>query len=162
MSKADPDQSTKSMTVLDPHAMGLRQTVDDDERFSTTHRNELQRFYAVRLRNDSKKCQSGEGKLPTYSKTFSMGYQILDDQLGKACRRAARKPIVETGRKAPTLRDNRGRLSIWTVGSCRQLSVTSKILRREGKGTYRVFGTLNRLPPLGQESLRWTISSLVF
>lgn len=115
VSNADPDQSTGFMAVVGPHAMGLWQ-IAADERLPTTHRNKI---HAVRLRSDSKKLRSGEGKLPTYSKVFSTGCQTLDDRLRKlveellAHEREGRR-LWKRGEKL-TLRDNRGRDSTWTV-----------------------------------------------
>lgn len=106
------------MTVLGPHAMGLWQTAFD-ERFSTSHHNEPRRVHAARLRSDTKYSRSGEDKLPTYSKVFSTGYQILDDQLGKLveellAREREGKQLWKRGERL-VLMDDQGRDSTWTV-----------------------------------------------
>lgn len=105
------------MAIIGAHAMGLWQTAID-EKFSATHRNEPGHFHAVRLRSDTKP-RSGEGKLPTYSKVFSTGYQILDDQLGKLVEELLAheregKRLWKRGEKL-ILRNNQGRDSTWTV-----------------------------------------------
>lgn len=105
------------MAVLGPHAMGLWQTAVD-KTFSATHRNEPQDFHAIQLRSDTKP-RSGEGELPTHSKVFSTGYQILDDQLGELVeelltREREGKRLWQRGERL-ILRDNQGRDSTWTV-----------------------------------------------
>ncbi|KAH0834066.1 hypothetical protein J3R83DRAFT_11350 [Lanmaoa asiatica] len=117
-SHADADQSTRFMAVLGQHAVGLWQ-IADDERFSTTHRNESRHFHGVRLQSDVKKGRSGEGELPTYSEVFSTGYVILEGQLGKLveellAREREGKRLWKRGERV-VLRDDRGRDSTWTV-----------------------------------------------
>lgn len=121
MSDADPDRATRFMAVLGPHAMGLWQT-GDHERFSTTHHNEPRHFHAVRLRSDIEKYQSGKRELSTYSKVFSTGYQILDDQIEELieellAREREGKGLWKRGERV-VLSGNRGgdsNLWIWTV-----------------------------------------------
>ncbi|KAG6369742.1 hypothetical protein JVT61DRAFT_13611 [Boletus reticuloceps] len=118
ISDEDPDRSTGFMGVLGPHAMGLWQG-PAEEAFSTTYRSEPRCFHAVRLRSDNERFRSEEGKLHAYSKVFSTGYQMLDDQLGKfveelLAREREGKGLWKRGERL-TLWDSRGRVLTWTV-----------------------------------------------